>query len=97
MTNEERVKYIEDRLDQYCVSNGSMNDRSVMGAFAYAIRREAINEMNSQFKEYLEKKRKKYTTGLSIALQKNATQEAVVNDKIQCLLNEIINELFKED
>lgn len=57
----------------------------------------ACDMKDKQFKGYLEKKRKKYTNGLSIALQKNAKQEAVVNDKIQCLLNEIINELFNED
>ena len=56
-----------------------------------------ITETRKQFKEFLEKKHKKYTTALSIALQKNLTQEAAVYDKIQCLLLEIINEHFKEN
>lgn len=92
MKNEERVKYIEDRLDQYCVSNGSMNDRFVMSAFAYAIRQEAINEMNNQFKEYLVKlKNELFATERDV----NSSLDLSIWHKTN-LLNTIINKLFGE-
>lgn len=56
----------------------------------------ARRDERRKFKGYLEKKRKKYTNGLSIALQKNATQEAIINDKMQCMILEISRELFPE-
>lgn len=95
MTNEEKVKYIEDRLDQYCVSNGSMNDRFMMSAFAYAIRQEAINEMNSKFREYLENQRNEY-----VSQRDNAnicSEQWAVFHALACTLHRFITELFKED
>lgn len=55
---------------------------------------EGERKAEARVKECLEKKHKKYTTALSIALQKNLTQEAVVYDKMQCMILEIINELL---
>lgn len=93
MNNKEKALQILNETDKL----GILHKGSLGESVAISCIVKALNEKDAKFKEYLEKTRKKYTTGLSIALQKNATQEAVVNDKIQCLLNEIINELFKEN
>lgn len=93
MTNEEKAEEIAIKI----CGNPSENDTTG----EYPCSEEAALEMaewkDRQFREHLEKKRKKYTMALSLALQKDSIQEAVVYDKIQCLLLEIFNELFKEE
>lgn len=95
MTNEEKAKELVDKELNAPITLKNRHQAEIsLEGHCEKVALEMAEWKDQQFKEYLEKKRKKYTTGLSVALQKNATQEAVVNDKIQCLLNEIINELF---